>query len=331
MRGREIALVSLAVAVLAGGCGTSETKRAVDPRIEVLRFFAPDTALVGLLRTDRLGQVSAIDAAVSSLPGYEPIVARLRQAGLTTAELRRLVKGEENEEGIGPPELAIGASGLDALDRGRALLALDTGDEARLSRRFREFASRESLAAAGEHHDADLYAGRGAAFAVRDGVLVAGADLDQVRSALEIRDGDRDQQLDDGEVGALFDELPEGAPLHVYADFGALIEPDRAVSALAEEEPWLGAIGEGALSVGAVGTTVELDAFARLDEESLGESELPADEEFAPFSLSPEAIGLLLPSNGAAPLRSLMLAMAPIAGDASASSDELRIRVLLAP
>jgi hypothetical protein len=331
MRRKEIALAVVTVALLAGGCGTSETKRAVDPRTEVLRFFAPDTPLVGLLRTDRLGQIPAIDAAVSSLPGYEAIGARLRQAGLTTAELRHLVAGTEEEGGIGPPELAIGASDLDALAGGRALLALDTGDEARLARSFRRFASRETLANGGELHDADLYAGRGAAFAVRDGVLLAGADLDQVRSALEIRDGDRDGQLDDGEVGGLFDELPEGAPIHVYADFGALIGPDSAVSALAQEVPWLDAIGLGALSMAAVGDRVELDAFARLDRQSLNEDELPGGEEFAPFSLSPQALGLLLPSDGAAPLRGLLLAMAPIAGDASASTDELRIRVLLGP
>jgi hypothetical protein len=288
MRGKEIALLALALAVLAGGCGTSETKRAVVPRTEVLRFFDRETEIVGLLRTDRLAQLPAIEAAVSDLPGPEAIGARLREAGLTA-------------------------------------------NEARLARSFRRSASDGPLVAAGELHEADLYFGRGGAFAVRDGVLLAGTNLREVRAALETRDGDRDEQLDDGEVDGLFDELPEGAPIHIYADFGGLIGPDRAVSGLAQDTPWLDALGKGALSVGAVGDTVELDAFARLDQESLNEQELPAGEEFASFSLSSETLGLLMPSDGAAPMRGLLLAMAPIDGEASASTDELRIRVELGP
>jgi hypothetical protein len=331
MRSKEIAVAVVMIAALAVGCGTSETKRAADPRTEVLRFFTADTPLVGLLRTDRLGQVPEIDAAASELPGYAAVVARLQQAGLDTAEVRRLVRREENEEAIGPPELAVGASSLEALDRGRALMVLDTGDEARLGRRFRAYAAREGLSAAGELHDADLYAGLRAAFAVRDGVLLVGDDLEQVRAAIETRDGDRDRQLDDGEVGGLFDELSEEAPIHIYADFGALTAADGAVSALAEEVRWLAAADEGALSMAAVNSTVEIDAFARLDRVPLEEGEAPAGEEFAHFGFSPNALALLLPGDGDAHLRRLLLAMTPIAGEASASTDELRVRLQLGP
>jgi hypothetical protein len=328
MRRNGVCIAVVALAVLAGGCGTSETKRAVDPRTEVLRFFAPSVDVVALLRTDRLGQLPEIEAAMSGIPGYRPIGDLLERAGLDPSGIRDLVDSDDDSAEIGPPELAIGA---DNLVFAPPLLALDTGDESRLDQAVRRREESGSIRTAGELHDATIYLGDGFALATRDGVLLASTEEDTVRTALEIRDGDRDGQLDDGEVGDLLEELPEAAPIHAYADFTALISPDRALNELAGSTPWLAAMGRGGLSIASSGPGVELDAFAELDRDSLEEAELPAGEEFTAFSLSRGLLGGLLTTEGDSQLRAPLLAMAPIDGEASATTDELRVRVELVP
>jgi hypothetical protein len=328
MRRKAIALAVVTVAVLAGGCGTSETKRAVDPRTEVLRYFERATAAVALVRSDRLGQLPEIEAAIGALPGYASIADLQQRAGLTGSELKELIGPRDEQGELGPPELAIGAANLVFAD---PLLALDTGDEERLERVFERLRSGGSVRGAGEFHEASLYAGPGVAFATRDGVLLASTDLTQVRTALEIRDGDDDLHLDDGEVGDLLDELPEEAPIQVYTETALLLSPDFALNALADRTPWLAAMDEGALAITAAGPGVVLDLFARLDRESLDEAELPASEEFADFSLSRADLTALLTTTGASQLRPTLLGMTPIEGEVSASTDELRARVELAP
>jgi hypothetical protein len=328
MRTTRIVVFVLALGALLGGCGTSETKRAVDPRIEVLRFFGPSVDVVALVRTDRLGQLPEIESAMSDIRGYAAIADLLDRAGLTPSGLRELVEPGEEPGEVQAPELAIGA---DDLAFSPPVLALDTEDEERLDRVFRRREASGEVRPAPGFHDARLYSGGGVAYATRDGVLLASTSLAPVRTALAIRDGDRDGQLDDGEVNDLLDKLPASAAVHAYADYTALIAPDFALNALAARTPWLAAMGLGSLSLAANGPEVELDAFAQLDRESLDEADLPAGEEFSAFSLSRQRVASLLTAHGDSQLRAPLLAMAPITGDSSASTDELRAQVALAP
>jgi hypothetical protein len=318
MRTIRIVVFLLALGALLGGCGTSETKRVVDPRTEVLRFFAPGVGVVALVRTDRLGQLPEIEAALARAPGYAGIGDLLERARLTASGLHELVQPGEEPGEVEPPELAVGAEDLVS---GPPVLALDTEDQARLDRIFRRRVASGEIGPAPSFHDANLYSGDG----------VAGTGLGAVRTALAIRDGDRDGQLDDGEVNDLLDELPAAAAVHAYADFGDLIASDSALNRLTGRVPWLAAIGKGSLSLAASGSRVELDAFARLDQRSLEEDDLPAGEEFTAFSLTRPLLAGLLPASGSSQLRAPLLALAPITGEASATTDELRARVELIP
>jgi hypothetical protein len=71
------------------------------------------------------------------------------------------------------------------------------------------------LDAAGEYDNAKLYRAPGAAFAVRDGVLVAARTLAEVRHALTIRDGDDSRQLNDRDIAGALDEVPTKAAVHL--------------------------------------------------------------------------------------------------------------------
>jgi hypothetical protein len=237
------------LAALLSGCGESSVKRSVDAQTEALRFFAADVPRVAILATDNEAGIS--DAAIASLSGLAPwggVWKRtdelLRSSGIPPARLDELIRGSEATAGLPGSQLAMELSGPD-----QSLTVLVTDRSEEMDKVFRHAAAAGGLTRSGEFDNAAIYKGRGGAFAVRDGVMLVAASTARLRTAIETRDGDRGDQLDDRNVQALLDEVPEQAPLDVYAKPAA-------------ERP--GPVGEAVFAVNGGPHALRVDAFGHL-------------------------------------------------------------------
>jgi hypothetical protein len=324
------AAIALALLLCAGfsACGESEAKRSVDARAEALSFYAKNAPVVALLRPHPPAAVLELNRAAARLPAWQGlralVLGPLHDAGLGRFRLRSLIRpGAEEIEGIDAAALTIGAATPDDLSAGIPLLVLATNQTDLLSTYMRRTAAGGGLQPRGELDDAQLYEGRTASFAARDGVLVSAPSLGLVRSAIARRDGDKDEQLDDDAVETLFAGLNEGGPLLVYSDLASLREADPGVEGLADQAPWTGKLGETAATVQAEGNTVQIDALSKSTED-LTPSEPPLSADLTPFELSGATItGLISPG----PAADLITGVAPISGEGTATSDEVRVHV----
>jgi hypothetical protein len=331
MRGLAALPVIALIAVTLAGCGTSQPKRAVDSRTEVLRFFPADAQAVALLRTDlSSGDQLALERAASGIPIWTKLRARLEQqlaaAGLSFDALRPALRPDV--ESPGPPELAVGAASASALAAGRPLVVLATDHADRLYRVVNDAAKAGHLQPGGSYHEARLYRSRLAAFAVRDGVLLTAGGLGQIRAALDIRDGDRYSHLNDGEVEQLLGELPEDAPLEVYANVGTIAETDAATRALTAAAPWIATLGQSAVGVHAISSTVAVDVIAKASEAS-GTALPPFGEAPTRIALTGPGLRGLATTSAARPLLGALIGAAPAAGVASYSDGELHAHLVL--
>ncbi len=323
------ATLALALMLVAGfsACGESDAKRSVDARAEALSFFAKDAPAVALLRPQPRADIVELNRAAAGLPAWqrlrELVLGPLHDAGLGRSRLRSLVRPSEDVEGIDAAALTIGAATPQDLARGFPLLVLATDQADLLSTYTRRTAAAGGLQPRGNLDDALLYEGRKASFAIRDGVLVSAPSLGLVRSAIARRDGDRDEQLDDDAVETLFDGLKESGPLLIYADLGSVREADPGLEQLAEGAPWTGKLGETAASVRAEGGAVQIEDFSKSTDD-LTSDELPLGTKPSPFQITAQSAAVLIAPG---PVRDLLTGLAPIRGEATASSDEVRLHV----
>ncbi len=332
-----LALLVIGVIVLAG-CGSSGPKRTVDARAEALRFFPADAPLVALLDTapEIAPRRAALAAELTGLPLWEKIRssfrARLEAAGLPVGGLALLVRSEdpEPEDGLPVSQLAVGLAPGDPGPRVLAVLVTDQPDEMR--RLFARSAATGPLRPAGREDEARLYSSPRTSFAVRDGVMLAAADLALLRTAIKRRDGNQDDQLDDGEVKSLLGELPRQEPLEAYADLAELRRDDPDAAAIAEAEPWFRRLGKAAVSLGPRPGAPVLDLFSEIGPARGGGDALP-DEGRASFAISPTAIRRAL--RGGEPragrLGRLSISAAPLAAAVIVTGDELRAKLRLSP
>ena len=227
--GRRNASIALALALAtatATGCGTSEPKRAVDARTEVIRFFAVDAPAVALLRPNPPARVAELNRAAAGIPAWtslrDGVLEPLHGAGLRRSDLARLARPRDEIEGLDAAAIALGAPTPGSLAAGSRLLVFATDQGPLLVRLLRRSADAGRLRPAGRLDEALLYRSPDAAFAARDGVLVSAPRLNDVRAAIERRDGDSDEQLDEDVVNSLFDELSIEGALLVYANLQAV-------------------------------------------------------------------------------------------------------------
>lgn len=320
--------VALVLAGAIAGCGETGPKRTVDARTEVLRFYAVDAPAVAVLRSNPQSSFERMDKVAAGLPAWailrDAVLGPLHAAGLGRARLRRLVRPREEIEGTEAAALAVGGPTPASLDSGGSLLVLATDQTDLLDRLLRGAAADGRLREAGRLDEAMLYRGGGAAFAVRDGVLVSAPSLDAVRAAIKRRDGDRDEQLDDDVVESVFDDLDKQGPLLVYANLDRVREADAGLRALGRLAPWTGLLGQSAATARPVGNEVQIEAVARASGGNLQASDLPIGEAPSRFRISASAAGSLLPPPG--PLRDLLGGLAPLTGEATASSDDVRLK-----
>jgi hypothetical protein len=322
--------IPFALAALISGCGEATEKRAADARTEVVHFFAADAPAVAILRTEPSTDVPTLNRAARSLPAWVAmrarVVAPMRAAGLTAADLMQLVKSHEEIAGIPSSALAFGVPTPADLQGDRPLLVLATDQSDLLASLFRRAVARRKVRPAGQLHDADLYQSPGYGYAIRDGVLVAAARLADVRTAILRRDGDSDLQLDEDVVQSLFNGLGENGPLLVYANLGQLRNGDPALNSLAQRTPWTGMLGPAAVSVRPTPAGLHVEAYANSTGGNLVSGGLPAGTQPTAISVSRGGAASLVP---AGPVRSFLTGLSPLSGEATGASDQVRVNLSL--
>jgi hypothetical protein len=328
------------LSLMIAGCGGSEAKRSVDARVEALRFFGSDAPLVALLDTGPQAEAdrAALAASLRGLPIWDSLRREtprlLHAAGIASARLRALTGTPEVEEGFAASQLAVGIGPGETRSVSPTLTVLVTDESAEMSRIFEQAADRGRLAPAGELDDARIYTSRDGAFAVRDGVMLAAATPLRLRIAIKTRDGDRADQLDDRNVEDLLEEVPEEAPLDVYANVPGLSASDPAVAEL-ETPPaaWLKSLRDVVLAVSGTPQGLRIDAFGRLEGSPPAEESPPLGERPRQAALSRTAVTRLVAGGAArsSPLYELLVEAAPFEAAASVDGDELRATLRTAP
>jgi hypothetical protein len=311
MARRGIALLCSGLAAIGiAACGQgSEAKRTVDPRAEALRFLPADAQVAILTEPGPAPALDVLLTGAALVPRQisSPIRRLLAEAQMTPSDLAPLMAEDDPDDDVAPPELMIG---IPDTERPRPLLVFASEQEDAMDEAFEQRVAQGLVEPAGELHDADLYRGDGAAEAVRDGVLVAAGSIVEVRAAIELRDGDRDQHLDDRAAEDVLEEVPEGAPVHIFVNLEELVAGNSELEAVAAGLPWVAALGDAGAGAALRDAALRLVGFAKLDNGELAESELPARDDPEPFA--PTAIF-------------------PARGVISATTDELRIGATLGP
>ena len=341
--GRRTAQIAtaLAAAVLLGSCGSGEPgpKRAVDARTETIHFFPADEPFVAFLDTstaDRielartlraLGSVRALRAFSADAAGY------VSRAGLDLRSLAELLTDDDPDDGIAASQAAIGLR-----PRGRPaedvliVLAGDQPDE--IEDAVEGLADDAGLAEEAEFHHARVFIGDGAALAVRDGVVVVAEGPARLRAALRLRDSDQDEQLDEGQVADLLDELDRRPPLLAYANVEAL-EGDPGIAALElGRGAWLNSLRRAALGIEVGAARVEMNVFAEVEHEAVDRGDTlgveiplghrPLEAEVARGTARRLVAGELA---GTSAFHDAMLAFAPFSIRATLIGNELRARL----
>ena len=313
-------------------CGTAESKRAVDARTEVVRFYGVDAPAVAMLGNEPADDLASLDRAAAGLPAWSQLRAALlgplRNAGIGAPELARLMRPHEEIEGVSAASLAVGIPGTGPLSPRRLLVVLVSDQTDLLDQLLGRSVAEGTIRRAGTLHDAKLYSGDSGAYAARDGVLVAAADRTTVRAALRRRDGDSDAQLDEDVVKGVLGELRIDGPLDVYANVDSVIESDPGLAAIAAGTPWLRALRQGALTARPTGAALRLEVAVRTRGD-LPESELPATGTPDPFTLTPDDVAGRLGAGD--PAGALLRGITPLEGSATASADEVRAQAVPAP
>jgi hypothetical protein len=330
---RAKAAMALAILVLAAvpiGCGTSGPKRSVDARTEALRFFSVDAPAVAVLRPSPWSAVLALNDAAAGNPAWTQlrngVLGPLLTAGVSPPELAKILQAGQDVAGTDPSAIAFGAATPGDLAAGRGLLVLASDQSDLLAGLLRRQAQGGTLKPAGKLDEASLYRSRdGAGFAVRDGVLISASRLAEVRAALQRRDGDTDLQLDEDVVNSLFDDLQTQGPLLVYANLAGIRDADPGMRQLADQTPWTGKLGPTAATAFASGGGVRIEDFSKTTSANFTSGELPFGTTPSAFKIDPSGAAALIPQPG--PIRTLLTELAPISGEATGSSNEVRLHV----
>jgi hypothetical protein len=221
MRARTLFMVA-AFAALLTGCGAPSAALlpSVEPRGEVLSYFAPDTPALVVIDTDPDGEgARAIGGALAQAGALGELRRRAKAHGLVFAQVRRLL-GHELAIGIpyrGAPPLAV--------------LVARHGDDLRTLAASRVVGHRATVA--GRYRGADLYAARDHAFALRGRVLLISRSTYALKRVLDRRaDG---EAIEEDDLAALIPDV-DGKPLA-----RGILDAGARVHGAARAVPWLGA------------------------------------------------------------------------------------------
>lgn len=252
-------------ALALGGCGGGD--EAASPLDEVLGFLPEDAGFAFVASTD-LDDYDDLRQTVEKFPfagQAEQLLERgLEQGGVDfDSEIKPLLG---NELVVGVPD---NASFVDSSQDTPFVLAVETQDAGKLE----DLVTKDGRDR-GESEGYDVYQGEedDTWIAIKDAVLVLSDDEDTLKRALEQRG--EDDRLTEDDVEAAFEELPEDAPVKVYANAKALLAADPdAKEAL--KVKWVDRIETVGLSADASDDAIAIDYSVRTDPAGLSDADLP--------------------------------------------------------
>jgi hypothetical protein len=332
MRATAVLLFASGLLCLAlQGCGASEAKRSVDARTEAIRFFAVDTPFLAVADpggsdSDQLAEAQRGLTRIDALGSFTRRALGFA-SGLRLAPLRPLLTDDDPDDGIAASQIALGLEPGPAADQTVMIAVTDKPDQTAAA--VQRIAAQGGLAPAGQKDDAQLYAGGGAAIAVRDGVVVLARSPRTLRAAIALRDGDDDAQLDEGPVNDLIRKLPEPGEVQAYADVGGLLASDPGMAALASgSRAWTRSLGHAALSLAPAGGGLRLDLVAEVEPGATGNGETPpVGQRPERFAITPGEVRLARASRSTAgaAFGLALEQLAPLRGEASINSGQLLV------
>jgi hypothetical protein len=259
------ALITTGVLAVAG-CGGDDEK-AASPLDEVVGFLPEDAGFAFVASTD-LDDYEDLRRIVERFPfagrAEELLKQSLEREGVDFDDEIRPLLGNEVVIGV-----ADNASFVDGSSDTPFVLALETQDSGRL-----EDLAKKGGTDRGESEGYDIYQGGedDTWMAIKDEVLVLSDDEETLRGALKQRG--EDDRLTEDDVDAAFEQLPEGAPVRVYANVRALLTSDPdAKEAL--KVKWIDHIETLGLAADATDDAVSIDYSLRTDPEGLTDEDLP--------------------------------------------------------
>jgi hypothetical protein len=328
LRAGSVLTLAVAAAVVLASCGTSgEPKRTLNAQSEAIRFFAPDTPFVALVDPTPNEQGDPAQT-ISSLADLTPVSAFARndlgfvsQQGIPVSEFVPLLAGDPTLE-KDATQIAVGVkpTGMPEEDT----LAVVVTERPSAARKAVASAAEEAnMSRSGSYDSAAVYSGDDASMAVRDGVILIAGTEQRIHDALDRRDANPDQQLDDHRVESVVDDGPSDAPLQAYMNVGELVRTDPGVGALVSgtDLGWLRDIGEADLAV-KPGQPTEMSLDAKIDSGAdvpLGEK--PTRVELSEPSILAAAAGEFAPTSG---FHAALVNLGPARLTLAATNDELR-------
>ena len=261
-----VAALVIAATLALAGCGGDDSSSS-SPLDEALGYLSEDAGFALIASTD-----------TDDYQDFRDVAERFPFAGRAEEALKQsLERGEVDfDEDIRPllgNEVVIGtddnASFVDSETETPFVLAAETEDAEALQ----ELAE-SGGEMTGESEGYDLYEGQDddTFLAIKDEVLVLSNDQGTLDNALKQRG--EDDRLTEDDVEPAFEDLPDDAPVKVYANVGALL----AASPEAEEAlkvEWVDQIDTLGLSLDAGEDAIALDWSLRTDPEGLSDDDLP--------------------------------------------------------
>ena len=258
------ALVAAAVLAFAGCGGDDE---AASPLDEALGYLSEDAGFAFVASTN-LDDYEDLRQILDKFPfagrAEDLLEQSISQAGFDFEEDVQPLLG--NPVVVGTDE---NASFIDSGSDTPFVMAIETQDAGKL-----EDLMTENARDAGESEGYDLYQGQeeDTWIALKDEVLVLSNSEETLKDALAQRG--EDDRLTEDDVDAAFEDLPDDAPLKVYANVDALLaaSPD---SEKALEVEWVDHIETFGLTGDATDDGIAFDWSLRTDPEGLTDDDLP--------------------------------------------------------
>jgi hypothetical protein len=258
-----LALITTAALALGGCGGDDEASSALD---ESLGYLPEDAGFAFVASTD-VEDYEDLRQTLDKFPfagrAEDLLKQSLEQGGVDFDDDIKPLLG--NEVVIGA---ADNASFVDSSSDTPFVLAIETQDSGKL-----EDLAKKDGREQGESEGYDIYQGQedDTWLAIKDEVLVLSDDEETLKGALKQRG--EDDRLTEEDVEAAFEELPEDAPVRVYANVGALLAADPdAKDAL--KVKWVDHIETLGMSADATDDAIAIDYSVRTAED-LTDDDLP--------------------------------------------------------
>ena len=254
-----------AAAIALTGCGGDSGSSS--PLDEALGYLPEDAGFALVASTD-LDDYGDFQDLAENFPFadrlQEALKGQLEQGSVDFDEQIRPLLG--NEVVIGTPD---NASFVQSETETPFVLAVETEDAGKL-----QDLAEEGGEKTGESEGYDLYKSDSddTFLAIKDEVLVLSDDEQTLDTALKQRS--EDDRLTEDDVDAAFEDLPDDAPVKVYANVRALLAASpEAEDALKVE--WVDHLETLGLGIDATGDALALDWSLKTDPEGLTDEDLP--------------------------------------------------------